>query len=184
MPARQQSSLPNSTPPSAQPPIRTPVSILGPRGRSTQDDDYDGLDSPTNKKKRVAFDMNLNMAIDIGSKSVDQARREVKKALGDLARGNNAAYDELKELFGNDRKRYLRPLVGEEEDSLRPEELLVYVVAMTNCAPLLGKASSSLVKTMLRCAWLGRDDVFVSAYIQLCVFRPHVTGGLRQTLTW
>jgi RNA polymerase I-specific transcription initiation factor RRN3 len=169
MPARRRPTLGTSTPPSAQGLPKAPASILGPRSRDAIDDGFDGLESPSKKQKRVAFDLNLNMAIDIGSKSLEQARREVRKALLDLAQGDSSGYDELKEVFGNDTKRYLMPIIGEEEDSLRPEELLVYVVAITNCATLLGKSSSGLIKTILRCAWLGRDDIFVSAYIQLYV---------------
>jgi RNA polymerase I-specific transcription initiation factor RRN3 len=168
-PARRRPTLLTSTPPPGQAALKTPVSILGPRSRGRSDEDLDGPGSPSKKRKKVAFDMNLNMTIEIGSKTLEEARREVRKALLDLARGEDSGYDELKEVFGNDTKRYLKPIVGEEEDGLRPEELLVYIVALINCAPLLGRASSGLIKTILKCAWLGRDDNFVSAYIQLCV---------------
>jgi RNA polymerase I-specific transcription initiation factor RRN3 len=96
---------------------------------------------------------------------MDDVKLEVRAALENHLRGNDGQYDMLKELFTNDKQRYLPPVVGEEEDTLRPHELQVYVVALTSCIPILkGKECTGLVKVILKCSWLGRDAAFSKAF--------------------
>ncbi|PHH81539.1 hypothetical protein CDD83_3554 [Cordyceps sp. RAO-2017] len=90
---------------------------------------------------------------------------EVRLALEEHLRGNDGQYDSLKELFANDKQRYLPPVVGEDDDTLKPHELQVYVMALTSCIPMLkDKECNGLVRTVLRCSWLGRDDAFVRVF--------------------
>ncbi|OAA37239.1 RNA polymerase I specific transcription initiation factor RRN3 superfamily [Metarhizium rileyi] len=96
---------------------------------------------------------------------MDDIKLEVRAALEDHLRGNDGQYDMLKEMFANDRQRYLPPVVGEEDDTLKPHELQVYVMALTSCIPILkGKECNGLVRTILKCSWLGRDAAFTKAF--------------------
>ena len=73
-------------------------------------------------------------------------------------------YNELKGLF--DTQTTAAPADGDDEYKPRPEDLVVYVVALTAAAPLLNKSCSGLVKALLSCSALGRDDNFHRAYCQ------------------
>ncbi|KJK78869.1 hypothetical protein H634G_05683 [Metarhizium anisopliae BRIP 53293] len=96
---------------------------------------------------------------------MDDVKLEVRAALEDHLRGNGGQYDMLKELFAKDRQRYLPPVVGEDDDTLKPYELQVYVMALTSCIPILkGKECSGLVRTILQCSWLGRDAAFAKVF--------------------
>lgn len=148
-----------------RPILRKPPSVLGTRLRS---DDSDGADEdePPNKrqKKTVVFNEDLNMVKEISSKSLEEAKREVKQALEGHSRGDDEDYDHLKEIF-SPRPKQLTP--DDDEETARPQDLIAYVVALTGYAPLLGRSCSGLVGSVLRCAWLERDEDFAMAYIQL-----------------
>ncbi|CAH0049815.1 unnamed protein product [Clonostachys solani] len=170
----------SSARPIAGPPrIATPVkSILKPSsvlGRRKADDA--GLDdeeavvpsSPTKyrpaKYRKVDFDIARNTTHEIGNRTMEEVKREVREALEEHRRGNDGPYDTLKEIFGDDKQRYLPPIVGEEDDTLKPQELRAYVVALTSCMPILKeKECNGLVKTILKCSWLGRDDEFLKVF--------------------
>jgi len=124
-------------------------------------------ESPTKRKKSVHFDMNLNVISEIGARTLEETKKQVWKALDEHARGDSELYIELKDIFANEKERYLAPIAGEEEDTLKPQELVLYVIALTSCAPSLNKSCSALVKTILQCSYLGRDDTFFKAYCQL-----------------
>ncbi|KAF9879207.1 RNA polymerase i specific transcription initiation factor rrn3 superfamily [Colletotrichum karsti] len=159
------------------PPPRTatPIkSILRPSilGRRKADDA--GLDSiasdppssPTKRRKVCINEMN-NSVFEFGSRSMDEVNAEVRKALEEHLMGEDEGYDNLKEIFANDKQRYLPPVVGEDEDTLKPQELKGYVLALTSCVPLLkNKACNGLVRTVLQVSWLGRDEDFFKVYIQ------------------
>ncbi|KHN96422.1 RNA polymerase I specific transcription initiation factor RRN3 superfamily [Metarhizium album ARSEF 1941] len=96
---------------------------------------------------------------------MDDVKLEVRAALEDHLRGNDGQYDMLKELFANDKQRYLPPVVGEDDDTLKPHELQVYVMALTSCIPILKvKECNGLVRTILKCSWLGRDAAFTKVF--------------------
>lgn len=98
---------------------------------------------------------------------MDEVKLEVRTALEEHLRGNDGQYDTLKESFASDKQRYLPPVVGEEDDTLKPHELQVYVMALTGCIPILkDRACNGLVKTILKCSWLGRDEQFVKVFTQ------------------
>jgi len=110
--------------------------------------------------------MDRNPTVEVGGRSLEDTKREVRKALEGKARGEEELYNELCDMFHHDRDRYLSPVAGEPEDCLKPQELVVYVVALTSCAPLLKKSCLALIKNILQCSWLGRDQTFVRAYCQ------------------
>lgn len=121
-------------------------------------------DSPT-KRRKVLFDEVHNRTYEVGNRTMDEIKREVREALEEHRRGNDGPYDTLKELFSNDRQRYLPPVAGEDDDTLKPQELRAYVMALTSCMPMLkDKECNGLVKTVLQCSWLGRDDEFLRVY--------------------
>ena len=161
-----------------KPILRQPASALGTRRRS-DDDDRQLLSSPTKKRKTVMINENLNMVRELGSKTLEDAKREVKQALDGHSRGDDEDYDDLKEIFAP------RPRSGtladeeedEDEDSVKPQDVLIYVVALTSQAPLLGRSCSGLIKSVLRCSWLERDDTFARAYIQLLAALSSTQGS-------
>jgi len=127
-------------------------------------DSPEPLDNPT-KRRKVFFDDIKNVTYEVGRRTMDDVKVEVRSALEEHLRGNDGQYDMLKELFANDKQRYLPPVVGEEDDTLKPHELQVYVMALTSCVPILkGKECNGLVKTILQCSWLGRDAAFTKVF--------------------
>ncbi|KYK54355.1 RNA polymerase I specific transcription initiation factor RRN3 superfamily [Drechmeria coniospora] len=146
--------------------ILKPVSLLS-KKRSLSDDVADPSDpseSPT-KRRKVLFDEIKNVTYEVGRRTMDDVKREVRVALEEHLRGNDGQYDMLKDLFANDKQRYLPPVIGEEDDTLKPHELQVYVMALTSCIPILkGKECNGLVRTILGCTWLGRDEAFVKVF--------------------
>ncbi|KAJ4268213.1 DNA independent RNA polymerase I transcription factor [Fusarium torreyae] len=146
--------------------ILKPASVLGRRKaeHAGLSDPIDTPESPT-KRRKVLFDDIRNVTYEVGRRTMDEVKLEVRTALEEHLRGNDGQYDTLKELFASDKQRYLPPVVGEEDDTLKPHELQVYVMALTGCVPILkNKACNGLVKTILKCSWLGRDNDFVKVF--------------------
>jgi len=83
----------------------------------------------------------------------------------------------MKELFSSDRNQYLPPLAGEDEEMLQPEELTAYLVALSACAPMLNKSCAGLIRALLKCSWLGRDEKFYQAYVQLLASLVSANGS-------
>ncbi|KAK4237145.1 RNA polymerase I-specific transcription initiation factor RRN3-domain-containing protein [Achaetomium macrosporum] len=177
------SSAPTAASSPIRPILRKPTSVLGTRSRSDDSDGADDDEPPTKRqKKTVVFNEELNMVKEISSKSLEEAKREVKQALEGHSRGDDEDYDNLKETFSPSPKR-LTPDDDEEEAS-KPQDLVVYVVALTGYAPLIGRSCSGLLRSILRCAWLERDEYFAKAYIQLLAALSSVQGSfLTQVLT-
>lgn len=153
----------------ASTPVRSilkPASVLG-RRKADYAGLSDSLDAPEtpSKRRKVFFDDIRNVTYEVGKRTMNDVKLEVRTALEEHLRGNDGQYDTLKELFASDKQRYLPPVVGEEDDTLKPHELQVYVMALTGCIPILkDKACNGLVKTILKCSWLGRDDAFVKVF--------------------
>ncbi|PFH62108.1 hypothetical protein XA68_15069 [Ophiocordyceps unilateralis] len=146
--------------------ILKPSSILGRRKEMhhASSDPSEPVESPS-KRRKVLFDDIRNVTYEVGDRTMDDVKREVRFALEEHLRGNDGQYDMLKELFANDKNRYLPPVVGEEEDTPKPHELQVYVKGLTSCIPMLkGRECNGLVNIILKCAWLGRDDGFVRVF--------------------
>jgi RNA polymerase I-specific transcription initiation factor RRN3 len=145
--------------------ILKPGSVLG--RRKAQHDDAESSDtteSPT-KRRRVLFDELRNVTHEFAGRSMQDIKFEVRTALENHLRGNDGQYDSLKELFANDKQKYLPPVVGEADDTLKPHELQAYIMALTSCVPVLkDRRCNGLVKTILKCSWLGRDDAFLKKF--------------------
>lgn len=169
-----------------RPILRKPgSSILGVRKRSLDDDDgrddddtVVALSSPIKKRKTVMFNENLNVVKRIGgSKTVDEAKRDIMLALDGHDRHDSEDYDRIKELFAPQSRRGSGALdVAEADDET--EDALAYVVALTGLAKRVDRKYPGLVKSVLRCAWLERDDNFARAYIQLMAALSTAHGSI------
>jgi len=111
-----------------------------------------------------------------GIKTLDEVKREVRAALELHKRGDDEEYDTLKHLFA----QATPPEDAEVEAQADPnsKNLGIYVVALTALAPMVERTCSGLVKSVLRCRWLERDDSFARAYIQLLAALSSVQGSL------
>ena len=124
------------------------------------------------------------MVREIAGKSLEQAKREVRQALEAHGRGDDEDYDALKEVFssGSGGRGVGKDGEGDGEEEGEEEEgaerdLVVYVVALTGYVPLLGRGCGGLLRSVLRCGWLERDEGFARAYIQLLAALASVQGS-------
>jgi RNA polymerase I-specific transcription initiation factor RRN3 len=177
-------TLSGTTVPSSpiKPILRKPTSVLGTRSRADDSDGADDDEPPTKRqKKTVVFNEELNTVKEISGKSLEEAKREVKQALERHSRGDDEDYDNLKDIFSPNGKQ-LTP--DEDEEATKPQDLIVYVVALTAYVPLLGRSFYGLLRSVLRCSWLERDENFSRAYIQLLAALSSVQGSFfTQVLT-
>ncbi|OAA64804.1 RNA polymerase I specific transcription initiation factor RRN3 [Cordyceps fumosorosea ARSEF 2679] len=156
--------LPGSAPRSATPvkSILKTASVLGNR-KHRHESSPDAPESPT-KRRKVFFDDIRNITYEVGRRTMEEVKLEVRNALEGHLGGQDSRYDTLKEMFANDTKRYLPSAAG-EDDTLKPHELQAYVMALTSCVPILKhKDFNGLVRVVLQCSWLGRDDAFVKSF--------------------
>ncbi|KAL2199245.1 RNA polymerase I-specific transcription initiation factor RRN3-domain-containing protein [Corynascus similis CBS 632.67] len=189
--ARSPASTVASSP--IKPILRKPASVLGTRSRSEDSGDADEEEPPTKRqKKTVVFNEELNMVKEISGKSLEDAKKEVRQALEGHSRGDDEDYDNLKEIFMPILKKRRMPdddddeedEDDEEDGATKPQDLIVYVVALTGYVPLLGRSCSGLLRSVLRCSWLERDETFARAYIQLLAALSSVQGSFfTQVLT-
>ncbi|KAK8048880.1 RNA polymerase I specific transcription initiation factor RRN3 [Apiospora phragmitis] len=158
-----------------KPILKSTSSLLGKR-KGLEDDNLpsegSSTDSPQSprKRQRVEFDMNLEIH-EVGARTVEEIKKEIWKALEGHAHGDDEDYDVLKEtVAGRQRLFDVDDNDDEELDKTLPErrrqELKGYMVALTGFVPRLGRSASGLVKSVLRCQWLGRDDQFATVYTQ------------------
>ncbi|KAI1640320.1 RNA polymerase I-specific transcription initiation factor RRN3 [Biscogniauxia mediterranea] len=162
----------NNTP--LKPILKISSSSLGAK-RSSDDTGFDdesnmdSLQSPR-KRQRVEFDLNNIEIHEIGARSVEEIKQEIRTALDRHDRGDDEEYDVLKETLSGKHAPY------EEDDddgdadptlsAKQRQELKVYLVALMSFAPRLGRSCDGLVKSILHCRWLGRDDQFAKIYVQ------------------
>lgn len=162
-------------PPRTATPVKSilkPPSVLG--RRKADDAGLDDLlqsstENPTKCRKldhrKVEWALDRNTTREVGNRTMDEFKREVREALEEHRRGNDGPYDILKEFFANDKQSYLPPVSGNDDDTLKPQELRAYIIALTSCMPILKEREcNGLVKTVLKCAWLGRDEEFAKVF--------------------
>ncbi|KAK7987672.1 hypothetical protein PG989_007987 [Apiospora arundinis] len=170
---RAHSAAKSATP--LKPILKSTSSLLGKRKPAEDDDlpsDGSSTDQPQSprKRQRVEFDMNLEIH-EVGARTVEEIKKEIWKALDGHAHGDDEDYDILKEAVAGRQRIYdVDDGDDEEIDHTLPEkqrqELKGYMVALTGFVPRLGRSASGLVKSVLRCQWLGRDDQFATVYAQ------------------
>ncbi|RFU33693.1 hypothetical protein B7463_g2615, partial [Scytalidium lignicola] len=132
--------------------------------KNTVEFDIDSLSSPQSptKRRRVSFNpivVEKNMQNRTVNKSLEAARAEVKMAIEAHNRGSSEAYDELKEVF------VPRSKDVDSAGDVSPENLKTYILALTSFVSLLDRNCSGLIRAILRCEWVGRDEAFVKVYI-------------------
>ena len=129
--------------------------------------DHAGLDSDLlsappspSKRAKVTFDPNVEeKALEeygVRGRSLESVRAEIRTAIEEHGNGNSEGYDSIKEIFAP------RKWVDGEGAN---DEMKAYLLALTNYASLLNKGCSGLVKAILACDWIGRDEKFVRAYV-------------------
>jgi RNA polymerase I-specific transcription initiation factor RRN3 len=117
-------------------------SVLGTR---TRDDSESEPVSPVKRRKTVSIDETLNEVRNI-SKSLDDMKRDVRRALELRASGDNEDYDLLKEAFDADWSS-----VGSQPNrDTNSQDLLAYILALTSHVPMLGRSCSSLIESILK----------------------------------
>ena len=128
--------------------------------------DADFISAPPSpsKRARVMFNPTVEEKVmeeyQVRGRSLDSVRAEVRRAIEAHLKGDSEGYDVIKEVFstgGGDDE-------DEETDSKRLD-MKTYLLALTNYASLLNKGCSGLVKVLLACEWMGRDEPFVKAYV-------------------
>ncbi|OTA91632.1 hypothetical protein M434DRAFT_397022 [Hypoxylon sp. CO27-5] len=171
-------------------PILKPTSyLLGTRRTSDDagldDDNMEGPQTPR-KRQKVEFDLNNIEIHEIGTRSVDEIKQEIRKALDRHDQGDDEDYDILKETLSG------KQLYDDDEDedvdpslpAKRRQELKVYLVSLASFSPRLGRSCDGLVKSVLQCQWLGRDDQFAKIYVQFLAALVSAQGGrLTQVLS-
>ncbi|KAI1381707.1 RNA polymerase I-specific transcription initiation factor RRN3 [Hypoxylon crocopeplum] len=155
-----------------KPILKSSSTLLG--TRRTSDDaglDDSSMDNPQNprKRQRVEFDLNNIEIHEIGARSVEEIKQEVRKALDRHDQGNDEDYDMLKDTLSGKQTSYDDDEDDDTDPSLpakRRQELKVYLVSLASFSPRLGRSCDGLIKGVLRCQWLGRDDQFAKIYVQ------------------
>lgn len=146
--------------------ILKPSSVLG--RRTANDADLDDTAAPSenpSKRRKVIFDDVKNVTYEVKGRTMDDVKREVRRALEDHMRGDDSQYDILKEMFSRDRS-------GDEShddnDGSRTQELQAYVVALTSSITILkDKNCNGLIRQILESSWLGRDEAYVKSFRHL-----------------
>jgi RNA polymerase I-specific transcription initiation factor RRN3 len=146
-----------------KPILRKPAPVLGRRkteGGNPTDEDL----SPT-KRRKVIFDDLNNSVHEPSTRHLRDIKAEVKKTLEERIRGEDEEYVALKKVFAA--ANLQRLLQDDDVPEVMTQELTDYVIALTACVGLLkSRACKGLALLILECSWLGRDEVFVKAYIQ------------------
>ncbi|KAH6709574.1 RNA polymerase I-specific transcription initiation factor-like protein rrn3 [Leptodontidium sp. MPI-SDFR-AT-0119] len=130
--------------------------------------DIDLMSVPPSPSKRARVTFNPTVeekvmeAYQAKRRSLDSIRAEVKRSIEAhvKSQGDSNGYDNIKEMFA--------PRRGEDEELGEGSsvDLKTYLVALTSYTSLLNKNCNGLVKALLACEWMGRDEAFVKAYVQ------------------
>jgi len=122
--------------------------------------------SPSKKARTVTFSPVVDEKYYSESRAMaeyapdfEAVRIEVKLALDEHIRGgSDEKYDMLKEIFGPVKR-------GAAKDGQDNEEIRTNLLALTSCVSLLGRNCAGLVRAVLECEWMGRDEGFVKIYV-------------------
>lgn len=137
------------------------ISLQKPALKRKSSDTDDAPETGPVKRSKVSFDTSINKIHkleDYNDKSLPLVREEVRRAIERHRTGDNAAYDNLKEVLQAE---------PSSDDALPSGLLHKHVLAFTYLAPSLGKGCSGLVDAILHCSWLGRCESFFESYLRL-----------------
>ncbi|KAI9650250.1 DNA independent RNA polymerase I transcription factor [Ciborinia camelliae] len=132
--------------------------------RKAQDADLDDdLEVPNPKRARVTFNPKVEEKVleeyVAKGRSVESIRVEVKQAIEAHGKGDSEKYDSIKGVFEQTEG-------DEREGTGANDDVKTYLIALTSYASLLNKDCNGLVKAILKCEWMGREEGFVKAYAQ------------------
>lgn len=122
--------------------------------------------SPSKKARTVTFSPVVDEKLFSQSKAMagyapdlEAVRIEVKLALEEHIRGgSDEKYDMLKEIFGPVKR-------GAVKEGPSNEKIRTYLLALTSCVSFLGKNCAGLVRALLECEWMGREEGFMKIYV-------------------
>jgi RNA polymerase I-specific transcription initiation factor RRN3 len=126
---------------------------------------------PSSPSKKVKFNPEIKEMEDTSAhrRGLEVIRIEVRRAIEGHQRGDSEAYDMIKDIFAGRNER--------EGCSKDRTETKTYLLALTSHAALLSKGCSGLVKAVLACDWMGRDESFVKIYLQFLGNLASAQGG-------
>lgn len=126
--------------------------------------------------KRVTFSTHVQEKVmeefQAKGRSLEAVRLDVKRSIAGHLKGDSSGYDVIKAIF-SPRKD------DDNEDDFNDKsiDLKTYLIALADYAPSLNKGCSGLVKAVLQSEWLGRDEVFVKAYVHFLGSLASVQGA-------
>ncbi|TAQ89820.1 hypothetical protein B7494_g1874 [Chlorociboria aeruginascens] len=126
------------------------------------DDNLPSVPSSPSKRARVSFNPNVEEKVmeeySAKGRSLESIRSEVRRAIEAHGRGHSEQYDTIKEIFSSQTEE-------EEEEEEANTEMRSYLLALTSYVSLLNRNCSGLVKSILHCEWMGRDEGFLKVYV-------------------
>lgn len=164
----------------ARPPPKAgslPVKSTKPFIRTKRSADDAELDEPTIpdlpdisrpiKKPRVTFNPTIESKVleefkpaQTKGRSLESVRAEVRSAITSHLNGESEGYDLIKDAFSARREGR-----DEAEEEKKGVDMKLYLLALTSHASMLNRGCSGLVKAVFDCEWMGRDEMFVKAYV-------------------
>jgi len=154
-------------PPHPAPTLTKPLRRATLSGTIRKSDDAD-LSSPASpsKKTRVTFKEEVEEKImdeyAVKGRSLKVIRAETRAAIEAHVRGDSETYDTIKEVFSPRRRG---DEVGEEEEERRVD-MKGYLLALTGLTASLGRHCGGLVRAVVGCEWMGREEGFVDVFVR------------------
>lgn len=127
--------------------------------------------SPTKRARTVTFNPTVQEQIFSSSptpiqleKEYEVARTQTRNAiLEHVVKAGSEAYDDIKAVFKQGNSSSAERRDGERSEN---EDMRLHLLALTSCVSLLGKDCNSLIRSVMNCEWVGRDEAFIKIYIQ------------------
>ena len=134
----------------------------------------DAIPSSPGKRPKVKFDTDVEVQV-MGDweKDPELIREEVRRAVVLHARGENAGYDRVTEIFTTE---------PTSEDAPNPTTVRNYMLALLGSVASLNKSCSGLVHAVLESQWLGRDEGHIALYIRFLGALSSAQGGFVGTV--
>lgn len=118
----------------------------------------DTIPQSPSKRTKVTFDADVDVRVlDQWEKAPEVVREEVRRALERHALGDDAAYDQVKEVYTTN---------PTAEDAPSPRTLRNYTAALLSKVSSLNRSCSGLVHAVLKSEWLGRDETYLALFIR------------------
>lgn len=167
--------LPEQKTPTPTPTPRRPALV---RKRANTDDGQDAATPTPAKKRKVSFAAEVDYRVlKEWEKSPNLIREELRHAFERHARGDDAGFEKVKEVFS-------AAPASETESSAKT--MTGYLSALVSAASSLDRTCSDLVDAILESPWLGRSEDYVGLYIRflgaLASARPGFVSAMLRML--